>query len=66
MIYTIEGNVVYGVSFAMLEYCGIYREKVINKIKANRSDKIIYDNSRDIIKLKRFIGNNKYVVSCFI
>ena len=66
MIYTMEGNVVSGVSFAMLEYCGISREKVIDKIKANRSDKIIYDSSKNIIKLKRFIGNNKHVILCFI
>ena len=66
MIYTMEGNVVSGVSFAMLEYCGISREKVIDKIKANRSDKIIYDSSKNIIKLKRFIGNNKHVIPCFI
>jgi Pyruvate/2-oxoacid:ferredoxin oxidoreductase gamma subunit len=50
----------------MLEYCGIPREKVIKRIKENRSDGIIYDSNKDVIKLGRFLGNKKYAIPYFI
>lgn len=66
MMYAVRDGIILGVSFPMLEYCGISREKVLNKIKENRSDGIIYDNSKDVIKLGRFLGNKKYAIPYFI
>ncbi len=66
MMYTVLGDRILGISFQMLEYCGISREKVIKKIKENRNDGIIYDSSRDAIKLGRFLGNKKYAIPYFI
>ena len=66
MMYTVLDGKILGVSFPMLEYCGINREKVIKRIKENRSDGIIYGNSKDVIKLGRFLGNKKYAIPYFI
>ena len=66
MMYAVRDGIILGVSFPMLEYCGISREKVLKKIKENRSDGIIYDNSKDVIKLGRFLGNKKYAIPYFI
>ena len=66
MMYTVHNGNVLGISFPMLEYCGISREKVLEKKKKNRSDGIIYDNSKDVIKLGGFLGNKKYAIPYFI
>ena len=66
MMYAVLNGDILGVSFPMLEYCGIPREKVIKRIKENRSDGIIYDSNKDVIKLGRFLGNKKYAIPYFI
>jgi hypothetical protein len=66
MMYTVLDGKILGVSFQQLEYCGIKREKVIDKIKKNKKDGIIYDTSKDIIKLGRFLDNKKYVIPYFV
>jgi nicotinic acid mononucleotide adenylyltransferase len=66
MMYAVLDDKILGVSFPMLEYCGISRDKVLKRIKENKSDGIIYDNSRDVIKLGRFLGNKKYAIPYFV
>ena len=66
MMYAVLNGDILGVSFPMLEYCGIPREKVIKRIKENRSDGIIYDSNKDVIKLGRFLGNKKYAIPYFM
>ena len=66
MMYAVLDDKILGVSFQMLEYCGISRDKVLKRIKENKSDGIIYDNSRDVIKLGRFLGNKKYAIPYFV
>jgi hypothetical protein len=65
-MYAVLDDKILGVSFPMLEYCGISRDKVLKRIKENKSDGIIYDNSRDVIKLGRFLGNKKYAIPYFV
>ena len=62
----IDVNKIYGISLAVLEYCKIDKNKVLDLFKRNRSNRIIYDNHRDTIKLSRILGNKKYAMPYFI
>jgi len=56
------GNKVMGISFNHLRYIGIDREKVINKIKLHKSNKIYYTSSRNMWKLKDWFKGIEYVI----
>jgi hypothetical protein len=66
MIYTAYNGSILGVSLSMLEYCGIKREKVLERLKKNVNNRLIYDTSKDSIKIGRLLGNKKYAMLCFI
>lgn len=59
-----EGKVL-GLSLSILEYCGIPRDKIINKIKSVGIN-VLEDNGKFIFKLVRQLGNKKYAVPYFI
>ena len=59
-----EGKVL-GLSLSILEYCGIPRDKIINKIKSVGIN-VLEDNGKFIFKLVRQLGNKKYAVPYFV
>lgn len=66
MIYTAYNGHVLGVSLPILEYCGIKREKVLERLKKNHFNNLHYDTSKESIKIGRFLGNKKYAMLYFI
>lgn len=66
MIYFVHEGKVFGLAFQMFEYCGISREKIINRIKSNRFNNIIYDTSKNAIRIGRLLGNKKYALPYFV
>lgn len=56
---------VFGLSLPILEYCGIPKEKVLEKIKS-KGIGIIEDNGKFIFKLTKQLGNKKYATPYFI
>ena len=54
-----------GLSLAVLEYCGIPMNKVLDRIKS-KGINIIEDNKKFIFKLSKQLGNKKYAVPYFI
>jgi hypothetical protein len=60
-----NGNII-GLSLFILEYCGINKEKIINKIKSNPNNNIFEDNDKFVFKLNKRLGNKKYAIPYFI
>ena len=60
-----EGKML-GVSLDILEYCGINKDKVINKIKSNPSNVVYEDNDKNVFKIVKRLGNKKYALPYFI
>lgn len=60
MAYIMYGNDVFGISFDILNYCGIKRDKIIDRIIKNKKIKIQFENKeiRDKITYE-YNGNNK-------
>lgn len=59
-------NNVLGISLSMLEYCGIKKDKVINKIKSNPYNILLEDNNPKVFKLSKELGNKKYSLPYFM
>ena len=53
---------VVGVSFNVLSYIGIDREKVVKLIESNKANRVIYDNSRLPAGLVKAMGQRKYAL----
>jgi hypothetical protein len=66
LLYTMYEGKVVGVSLDILEYCGIKRDKVINLLTSNPSNKIFDGSVKWLIKLERHLGNKKYAMPYFI
>lgn len=60
-----EGKIL-GVSLDVLEYCGIKKDKVVNKIKSNPSNIVYEDNDKNVFKIVKRLGNKKYGLPYFI
>jgi len=62
MAYIMYGSDVFGISFDILDYCGISRDKIIDKIIKNKKIRIQFENKeiRDKIKYE-YNGNNKII-----
>lgn len=60
-----EGGVL-GLSLAVLEYCGIKTEKVLQRIKSNPNNNVFEDDNKFVFKLTKRLGNKKYAVPYFI
>lgn len=66
MVYIPYNGNVLGLSLNIIEYYGISKEKVIEKIKSNPNNKIINDSKKAIFTLSKCLGNKKYVLPYFI
>lgn len=64
MIYFQYEDNTYGISLNILEYMGINQKKILQRIRSNRSNIIIYDNNEKVHKILKEIGyDNRYAVS---
>ena len=61
-LYLLIGNTVYGISFRDLEYIGVNKDKVINRIKRNRSNKIITNDYFISKNMKKYLNNTRFMV----
>ncbi len=61
-IYIYNGKSVTGISLSDLEFYGIKKEKVINYIKQNSHNKLVYSDSFINLKVKRHINENQKVI----
>ena len=61
-LYLLIENTVYGVSFRDLEYIGVNKDKVINRIKRNRNNKIITNDHFISKNMKKYLNNTKFMV----
>ena len=67
MIYVYYDKInVIGISLDILEYLGISRKKVLNKLKINKNNIIYYDDMFLGSKIKKLIINKKYLIPYFI
>jgi len=66
MIYIPYKGSILGVSLNVLEYCGIMREKILEKIKCNPNNNVFEDDNKFVFKLAKRLGNKKYAVPYFI
>lgn len=63
MIYFQYEDNTYGISLNLLEYMGINQNKILQRIRSNRSNIIIYDNNEKVHKILKEIGyDNRYAV----
>ena len=63
MIYFQYEDNTYGISLNILEYMGINQKKILQRIRSNRSNIIIYDNNEKVHKILKEIGyDNRYAV----
>lgn len=63
MIYFQYEDNTYGISLNLLEYMGINQKKILQRIRSNRSNIIIYDNNEKVHKILKEIGyDNRYAV----
>ena len=61
-LYLLIENTVYGVSFSDLEYIGVDKDKVINRIKRNMNNKIITNDYFISKNMKKYLNNTKFMV----
>ena len=61
-----EANNILGISLKILEYCGINKDKIINKIKLNPNNKIVEDDNYKAFKLSKELKNKKYALPYFL
>lgn len=61
-----ETNNILGISLKILEYCGINKDKIINKIKLNPNNKIVEDDNYKAFKLSKELKNKKYALPYFL
>lgn len=63
MIYFLYENNTYGISLSLLEYMGISTEKILQRIKSNKSNNIVYDKTEKVHKILKEVGyDNKYSI----
>ena len=65
MLYIPHECRILGLSISILEYCGIKKEKILEKIKKLNSN-IFEDNTKFIFKLSKQLGDKKYAIPYFI
>lgn len=64
MFYTcIDEKNVIGLSFSHLKYIGIEKEKIIQKLKAQKCNKIYFTTSKNMWKLKDWFYDREYIIA---
>lgn len=65
MLYLYHNSNVFGFSLKILEYCGISKEKILNRLKNNKSFTIKYENMVEH-DIRQIISNKKYVMAYLV
>ena len=63
LYYPIDYKNVIGLSFTHLKYIGIEKEKIIEKIRNKKFNKIYYTTSKNMRKLTNWFSNKEYVIA---
>ena len=64
MLYlSLDAKNVIGISFTHLNYIGINRDKIINKIKEQKHNKIYFTTSKNMWKLSDWFSGKEYVIA---
>lgn len=61
-IYILHGNKVVGLSLYDIEYLGIEREKILSRLKDNKSNIFIENTKFLSYKIKKYIGDNNILI----
>lgn len=59
MLYIRYKDDIFGLSFDVLEYCGIKRKKIIDKIIKSNKFKILFENKETLDKINEMYSSNK-------
>ena len=62
MYYYLENNNVIGISLGLMKYMGIYREKVISKIKSGKNNSIVFSSNKKLWQLKDWFNGMEYII----
>lgn len=60
-----KGNIL-GISLPMLEYCGIGKEKVVERIRKNPNNVFLDDTKRNVLTVSLALGNKRYALPYFV
>ena len=60
---SISEDVVIGISFRHLDYIGVDRDRVLNKLKSCKSNKLYYTNQKNMWDLKDLFSGKEYVIA---
>ena len=63
LYYPIDYKNVIGLSFTHLKYIGIEKDKIIEKIRNKKFNKIYYTTSKNMRKLTNWFSNKEYVIA---
>lgn len=64
MVYmALENNTVIGISLAHLRYIGIDKEKVIEKLRAPKYNRVYFTSSKNMWKMKEWFEDREYVIA---
>jgi len=61
-LYLLIDNVVYGISFRDLEYIGIDKDKVINRIKRNRNTRMVTNDYFISRNMKKYLNSTRFII----
>ena len=67
MLYCVIGeNKVIGISFQITEYLNISKDKIIDKLKSNLRNKILYATSKKMLNLRKLFNGNEFAMVSLI
>lgn len=66
MVYVPFKGDILGVSLSVLSYCGVKKDKVIEKIKSNVANKVIDGTKSYVVSISKRLGNKKYALPYFV
>ena len=64
-IYSPEYNTVFGLSLSMLEYFGVKKDKVIERIKSNCYNRMVYNYKDIATAFHDVVNESQYLIPCF-
>lgn len=64
-IYSQEYNTVFGLSLSMLEYFGVKKDKVVERIKSNSYNRMVYNYKDITTAFPAIVNESQYLIPCF-
>ena len=62
LYYPLNNNKVIGISLQQLRYVGINKDKIIDRIKQNKSNYIYYSSNKKLWEYKNWFNGLEYVI----